>query len=267
MTKKKKTVTYETTYDYDCEDFPHFDESSALEEQTYYQWPPKEDDIDPTVLAKKRAQSLTKNGETLTPVKSSKRKICSSFWGLAWCQNLQNYEDYDYRLCRGRSYLKKGLVIDLKVASELITARVSGSELYQVEIKIKKLSEQRWQNFTSRFSHSLDSTLALLSGKLPEDILSQITDPKSGLFPRPEEISFNCECLDWADMCKHVAATLYGVGVRLDQAPEFFFTLRGIDPGELIKKSGETLARAFDVSALNFDKNELEQIFGIDINV
>jgi len=59
-----------------------------------------------------------------------------------------------------------------------------------------------------------------------------------GLFPSPAEIKLSCSCPDWADMCKHVASALYGVGARLDQKPQLLFVLRGVDENELIAGAG-----------------------------
>jgi uncharacterized Zn finger protein len=73
-----------------------------------------------------------------------------------------------------------------------------------------------------------------LKGEVPDSVLHRIIEQSSGLFPKPAEISLHCNCPNWAVMCKHVAAVLYGVGNRLDSQPELFFTLRRVDIAELI---------------------------------
>src|SRR5260370_37407973 len=64
--------------------------------------------------------------------------------------------------------------------------------------------------------------------------MDRICRQKTGLFPSPREIKLSCSCPDWAEMCKHVAAVLYGIGTRLDQQPELLFRLHGVDEKELI---------------------------------
>jgi DNA-binding transcriptional regulator YiaG len=108
--------------------------------------------------------------------------------------------------------------------------------------------------------------LELLQGQLSDQVMAIVTDRHHGLFPQPGEMTLDCSCPDWAGMCKHVAAGLYGVGSRLDQQPELLFLLRGVDAEELIAAeialpdadavtAGDTLA-----------DEQLGAIFGIDLD-
>lgn len=180
-------------------------------------------------------QSAEKKGKILEPVVIQGRSIVKSWWGKAWCANLERYADYESRLSRGKRYVKTGAVIDLKIDKGKIQAKVQGSRKtpYKVEIRISPLSEERCQEIIAACGQKAANLEKLLAGDFPEE-LKELFTKKNGLFPTPREISFSCSCPDWALMCKHVAAALYGVGVRLDEDPSLFFALRGIDMGRFI---------------------------------
>lgn len=189
-------------------------------------------------LKKKSAASRKKEkakGKILEPVIINGRAIVNKWWGKAWCDNLERYADYESRLDRGKRYVRTGAVIDLKIQKGKILARVQGTRKtpYKVEIRISPLSEEKCQSIIARCGRKLENLEALLEGDFPEE-MQELFQGKDGLFPTPREISFSCSCPDWALLCKHVAAALYGVGVRLDEQPLLFFELRGIDVGRFI---------------------------------
>lgn len=181
------------------------------------------------------AKKAAAKGTTLHPVILSGRTIAKSWWGKAWCKNLEQYADYDTRLPRGQRYVRSGAVLDLQLQKGKILARVQGSRKtpYKVEIRISPLSEARCQQIMDRCSMRADTLENLLSGTFPET-MKDVFLGEGGLFPTPREISFQCSCPDWAVMCKHVAAALYGVGARLDEDPTLFFSLRGIDTDRFV---------------------------------
>lgn len=189
-------------------------------------------------LKKKIAASLSneKKNEPVV-VESKTKKICTSWWGDAWCKNLERYADYDSRIGRGRNYVRHGAVIDLKIKGNKIDAKVQGSSSrpYKIKISIDELSEKQRLNIEKQASGKIQDLESLIYGNFPED-LKDLFFQKGGLFPSPEEIHFDCTCPDWADMCKHVAATLYGVGVKLDSNPLYFFQMRGIDIEKFVDK-------------------------------
>lgn len=204
------------------------------------------------------------DGKNLTPViVSSRIKISTSFWGQAWCRAIESYKDLDYRLERGRSYVRAGAVVDLKISHTKVKALVNGSELYRVEINFKPLCTEKWENFAAKCSKEIDSLVDLLSGKLPQKVIEMITDSKEGLFPKSNEIDFSCNCLDYADVCKHVAACLYGIGVHFDSNANLFFHLRGVDPNELISHAKESLAKEINTS---IDHKQMSQLFDIEFD-
>ena len=180
-------------------------------------------------------KSAEKKGKILEPVVIQGRTIARSWWGRAWCANLERYADYESRLDRGKRYVRTGAVIDLKIGKGKLSARVQGSRKtpYKVEVRISPLSEERCQEIIAACGRKVENLEKLLSGDFPEE-LKELFAQKNSLFPAPKEISFSCSCPDWALMCKHVAAVLYGVGARLDEDPSLFFTLRGIEMSRFI---------------------------------
>src|SRR6266498_3033873 len=175
-----------------------------------------------------------KEKRALAPVELPGRLIAASFWGKAWCENLEQYSDFANRLPRGRTYLRNGSVIDLQIERAKIKAIVSGSEIYRVTIDISTLPATVWARIKKDCARSVDSLIDLLQGKFDQGVMERLSRCDCGLFPQPKEIKMACSCPDWAGMCKHVAATLYGVGARLDIDPELLFTLRDVDHLELI---------------------------------
>ncbi len=208
-----------------------------------------------------------KKGETfeMLVVPQGTHKLAMTFWGKAWCSHLETHADDENRLPRGRSYLRQGNVYNLVIGPGLITAEVAGSSLYEVRIVITPLAKPAWKSFKTACAGQVGSLLDLLGGKIGDGVLRAITDPDRGLFPHRRNISLSCSCPDWTDMCKHVAAVLYGVGVKLDSAPDLFFTLRSVDPSELLANAAqETLATACGIDAALADE-DLSALFGIEI--
>ena len=177
---------------------------------------------------------LQRSGRVISPVAIEGRKIARTFWGESWCRNLEAYSDYANRLPRGRTYVRNGSVIDLRIDPGRVRALVNGSRLYDVEVEITRLARKKWKTIKSQCAGKIDSMVELLQGSISRGVMEIVTRKGEGLFPAPRNISLRCSCPDWATMCKHVAAVLYGVGARLDHEPEMLFTLRGVEPAELI---------------------------------
>lgn len=219
--------------------------------------------------AAETARKASIKGRLLNPVVLTGRKIAASWWGQAWCENLERYADYETRLSRGQRYVRSGAVVDLQIQTGRILARVQGTRKtpYKVEIRISPLSQQRCDKIMDRCSTRVDSLENLLAGHFPEE-LKDVFLGEGGLFPTPREISFSCSCPDWAMMCKHVAAALYGVGARLDADPLLFFTLRGIETTRFVDV---VIANRVESMLSNADKPSpriiqgaaLDDLFGI----
>lgn len=218
--------------------------------------------------AEKELAKLRKRGHAAAPVIVQGRKIANNFWGLSWCSNLERYSDFANRLPRGRSYVRNGCVIDLQIEKGRIAAKVSGSDLYDVAITIAPVTAKRWRAICGDCTGSIDSLVELLQGRLAGRVMDRVCREGDGLFPAPGEIKLSCSCPDSADMCKHVAATLYAIGARLDMNPELLFVLRAADHHELITEVTTSIttdvSTPVDGSAMLAGES-LEAMFGIEI--
>jgi len=220
--------------------------------------------------ARREMKKLRKKGVAVQPVEIDGRTIARTFWGAAWCDHLESFSDFANRLPRGRTYVRNGSVCHLKIAPGKIEAIVSGSELYKLKVRIDPLPKRKWQAIRSRCAGKIGSLLGLLAGRLSEDVMAVVTDPQEGLFPLPGEIHFRCDCPDWAVMCKHVAAVMYGVGNRLDARPELLFVLRKVDQEQLISTEGSVDAVVQGTGSASGRKtlrdDQLGEVFGIDLS-
>jgi uncharacterized Zn finger protein len=218
--------------------------------------------------AERELQKLAKTGRAASPVIVEGRTITRTFWGKAWAKNLEAYSDFASRLPRGRSYVCNGCVLDLQIEAGRVRALVMGSDLYEIDVKIAPLPKEQWAAVKSACAGQIGSLVELLQGKLSKSVMEVVTAPGTGLFPKPKEIALDCSCPDWADMCKHVAAVLYGVGTRLDDQPELLFKLRGVDHLELIAAAPEVAVPAAPAKgkAKRLAASELADVFGIEFD-
>jgi uncharacterized Zn finger protein len=215
--------------------------------------------------AARAVRHLAKAGQTVEPVVIDGRKIAHTFWGKAWCENLERYSDFSNRLPRGRTYVRNGSVIDLQVRRGRVEALVSGSEIYEVQVDFKVVGRDRWKALKESCAGGIDSVVELLQGRFSDGVMAVLTATDTGLFPSPREIEMSCSCPDYATMCKHVAAVLYGIGARLDGRPEVLFTLRGVDHAELITQAAATSSLAAGGGGAAMDAGELSSVFGIEL--
>lgn len=208
-----------------------------------------------------------KKGADVEPVSIEGRLIATTFWGKAWCDHLEGCSDFANRLPRGRTYVRNGSVLHLKVGPKRIDALVQGSELYEVTVEVAPLPKPRWKSIVATCGGQIASLVELLQGKLSAGVMTVVTHPDKGLFPAPAQIEMRCTCPDWATMCKHVAAVLYGVGARLDSKPDLLFLLRGVDHVELIDgAAGAGVPAARTGTARRLATDELSSVFGIEID-
>ena len=209
---------------------------------------------------------LESSGRRLQPVEIDGRTITTTFWGHSWCFNLEDYSDFSNRLPRGRTYVRNGSVIHLQIARGGVRALVSGTSVYQVEVTIKPLARQKWKAIKSQCAGQLDSMVELLQGLISERVMEVVTRQGEGLFPSPRDISLRCSCPDWATMCKHVAAVLYGVGARLDDEPKMLFTLRGVDPAEMIAAAvTDAPKKRASGGRKRLKTDDVSSVFGIEL--
>jgi len=218
--------------------------------------------------ARRSTAALRKRGVDVQPIEIEGRGIARTFWGKAWCDHLESLGDYSNRIPRGRTYVRNGSVCHLAVRKGRVDALVSGSEMYSVEVRIRPLGKRIWTAVRKRCAGRIGSLLELLRGDLSDQVMAIVTDRNTGLFPKPKEIEFSCDCPDWASMCKHIAAVLYGVGARLDSKPELLFRLRGVDQEELIAADAEQAVSAVMTqgSSKRLAQDGLGDVFGIELD-
>ena len=214
--------------------------------------------------AERMLATLKKKGRTCLPVVIEGRTIARTFWGKNWCEHLENYSDYANRLPRGRTYARNGSIVDLQIAPGKVSALVAGSAMYEVAIDVHPVDQAQWQAILDECAGQVASLVELLQGKLSNAVMDVVIRHGTGLFPVPAQIRFRCSCPDSASMCKHVAATLYGVGARFDSEPELLFRLRGVDPEQLIRQAGK-LPTAQAGAGHDFGDVDLSALFGIDL--
>jgi uncharacterized Zn finger protein len=230
----------------------------------YFGWKPYVPVAKRRAKAEREMKKLARGGKKIEPVVIDGRKIARTFWGESWCDHLEKFSDYENRLPRGRTYVRNGSVCHLGIDRGKIEAMVSGSELYRVEIEIDPLPALRWTRLRDQCTGKIGSALELLQGRLSGEVMQIVAHRDQGLFPKPDEIHMRCNCPDWADLCKHLAAVLYGVGARLDDRPELLFLLRGVDPQELITADAD-ITRAADGEGKRrrLLDDDLEALFGV----
>jgi uncharacterized Zn finger protein len=210
---------------------------------------------------------LRKKGQAVSPVVIEGRTIARTFWGKAWCDNLERYSDYANRLPRGRTYARNGSVVDLQIAAGEIKALVSGSAMYKVLVKVTPVPVARWRSICKDCAGAIDSLIELLQGRFSKGVMERICLQRTGLFPSPAEITLSCSCPDWAMVCKHVAAVFYGIGARLDEHPDLLFKLREVNEKELIAGAGKGISAVGKkpAAAKVLDGGNLAEIFGLDM--
>jgi len=229
-------------------------------------WPPYVTVAQHRARAVREMNSLRKRGMKIEPVAVQGRKIARTFWGEAWCNHLEKFSDYANRLPRGRAYVRNGSVCHLAISKGKVKALVSGSELYEINLNITPLSARNWKNVRQQCTGQIASILELLQGRFSDNVMQIVTDKAQGLFPAPSEIQLDCDCPDWAEMCKHVAAVLYGVGARLDQQPELLFLLRNVNHEELISAELDIKAATAGTGKRRRLANvDLSDVFGVDM--
>ena len=223
--------------------------------------------------AKKKIKQLRKKNPDIRPIIIEGKALAKTWWGRAWNTNLESYADYSNRIDRGRSYVRHLAVVDLRIAPGKVRALVQGSmgAPYEVIISISKIKQKKWGIIKKECQTRLSSLPDLLAGKIPEDLQEIFMVQGKGLFPTPAEITFDCSCPDWASMCKHVAAALYGVGARLDDDPALFFTLRQAEVDDLISqavqsKTSSIIGKITTGNSKIIADDKLSDLFGLDMD-
>ena len=236
-------------------------------------WPSYVSVADRRLVGERHAAALRRKGRKLAPVvpKTRSRVLTRTFWGRAWCDNLTAYAALANRLERGRRYLRNGLVIDLQIQPGAVAALVSGSDVYEIRVAIKPVPASRWKALVKGAAGRIESVVELLAGRFDEGVMAHVCHQGTGLFPVPAEISYRCTCPDGSAggwLCKHVGATLYGVGVRLDEDPELLFRLRGVSAADLVTHATERLTTESSEKSgrRSIASEQLSSVFGIELD-
>ncbi|MFC2023411.1 SWIM zinc finger family protein [Chloroflexota bacterium] len=182
--------------------------------------------------------------------KSKRGKFVKNWWADRWIAALKPLMD-SRRLSRGRSYARRGQVIDISIAPGRITSRVQGSRRtpYKVNIQLKPLRDKQWGKVLDALSEQAIFAAQLLNGEMPtavEEVFEAVNVP---LFPASRgDLETTCSCPDWANPCKHIAAVYYLLGERFDEDPFLLFELRGQSQKEIAIALRER--RAVEVQAV-----------------
>lgn len=232
----------------------------------YYGWAPYVPVAERRRKAAREMAKLAKKGQAISPVVIQGSVIATTAWGKAWCANMESYSDYANRLPRGRTYLRNGSVVDLQITPGTVAAQVSGSSIYRTTITVKPVPKAKWQQICADCAGGIDSLVELLQGRFSKGVMDRLCRQGDGLFPVPKDIHFDCSCPDGATMCKHVAAVLYGVGARFDSQPELLFTLRQVDPAELLGKAGSGVVSAPAAGERTLAGDDVGALFGLEMD-
>ncbi len=141
--------------------------------------------------AAKRLKAAKKKGQTLHPIVVEGRQIAKTFWGKAWCENLENYSDYENRLPRGRTYVRNGSVIDLQISKGKVQAQVMGSYLYEITINIKAMSAEKWQSLVKSCAGKIDSLSSFFKESFPKRSCRRSSIKTVVYFPNPAKFRCN----------------------------------------------------------------------------
>ena len=168
-------------------------------------------------------------------VRSRRGKFGDTWWAGRWIEMLESF-GWDTRLQRGRSYARRGQVLEYDLSPGLVTSKVQGSRAkpYDIEIKVEPLSAKEWDQVSEAMAGQAIFAAKLLAGEMPQNIEDAFAATELSLFPEsPQDIDTFCSCPDWANPCKHIAAVYYILGEEFDRDPFMIFRLRGIRQEEL----------------------------------
>jgi uncharacterized Zn finger protein len=171
---------------------------------------------------------------------SKKGRFGESWWAKRWIAVLESF-NIGARLGRGRSYARKGQVLDINIAKGTVKAKVQGSmaKPYAITIQVKTLTAAEWKQVVQALSQQALFVAKLLAGEMPQDIEQVFKDLKLSLFPEKlRDLTTQCSCPDYSNPCKHIAAVYYLLGEEFDRDPFLIFQMRGLSREELLAQLG-----------------------------
>lgn len=214
-------------------------------------------------LAQERLAALREEGYEPHPVRGNPRQknLARQFWGKAWMRHLALCESGGLCLAPGRTLLRHGCVLDLRIRRGCMEALVSAQELYEVSLKVRPLEEEPLEALRAACQGRVASHIALLEGRVDEHLLAILCDPEQGLLPAPSDWQMRCSCPDWAEPCPHAAAAIYAAGMLIDSDPSLLFTLRSLEPQQLMQP-----VTCGEMTRIR-DAGKLASLFGIELDV
>ena len=195
--------------------------------------------------------------------KSIRGCIGETWWSKRWVKTLESF-NLGARLTRGKSYARKGQVVSIDVNPGIVRARVqgTGSEPYDVVIKLKPLSDAEWDKAASAMASKAVFAARLLGGEMPQNIEEAFSESGLSLFPsKGRDLKTDCSCPDWSNPCKHIAAVYYLLAEQFDCDPFLIFKLRGRSKEDIMEamrkmRSAEAVEEADGISRSSQDARE-----------
>jgi uncharacterized Zn finger protein len=173
--------------------------------------------------------------------RSQRGHIGESWWSKRFLEAVEPYL-VGGRSGRGRSYARKGQVLELSVGPGLISALVQGSrpKPYKTRIAMAALSDAQWERVLGRLSSQAGYSALMLGGELPHEVEEVFAAEGCPLLPsRTARLVSDCSCPDWANPCKHVAAVCYLVAEEYDRDPFALLAWRGRDREQVLSRLRE----------------------------
>ena len=189
--------------------------------------------------------------------RSQRGSFTNSWWAEQWIAALERLVDSG-RLTRGRRYARKGQVLSIVETKDGIAARVQGSRKtpYKISIQVAPLTDVQWDKVIDALSEQALFTAQLLAGEMPQEIEQDFSAAGVSLFPAKRgDLKTNCSCPDYANPCKHIAATHYILGERFDEDPFLLFRLRGRTQEQILQALRQRRAGQMEM----LDEESLEQ--------
>jgi len=198
--------------------------------------------------------------------RSKRGDFAKNWWATRWITAMERLMDKG-RLGRGRSYARKGQVLSIEETKGGVTARVQGSRRtpYKISIQVKALSDAQWEKVIDALTGQALFTAQLLAGEMPQDIEEAFAAAGVSLFPdRQGDLTTDCSCPDWANPCKHVAATHYILGEQFDEDPFLLFRLRGRSQEQILEAMRQRRAGQEEAGEDEFVEEEPEEIIPLE---
>lgn len=168
----------------------------------------------------------------------SSERFGTTWWGRLWITGLEKLsDDYENRLPRGKKYAEEGAVSHFTIHPGEIQARVHGRKTYNITLGLPALTTAQWEKALEAIAKESRFVASLLAGEMPQGLDETFREAGASLYPRvPKELQTHCDCPDWANPCKHVAAVCYIMAEALDRDPWLLFDLRGKTRQEILER-------------------------------